>query len=169
MNAVLASESLDRYTTIGTLGTRVGSAVKRILFPLAVALALEAMYLFLNDRPGAAAFFMICVGSCVALKVWSASALGLPLLPLMVVQSLIIYGVPVAVGHEIILTYPQSFVFKAGVEVLIFDITMIMAWKLGMQAFRPAPPVCYALQSSNKSGITGMGRLGFGMIAAATG
>lgn len=169
MSAMVASDPLDRFTAIGTLGAKVGNAVKRMLFPLSLVLALETMYLYFNGRPGASAFLLICLGSLIALKVWSMGALGLPLLPLMIVQSLIIYAVPIAVGHDVILTYPQSFVIEAGTEVLIFDITMILAWKLGMHMFRPASPVCYVLQNFDRDGASGMSRLGFGMIGAATG
>jgi hypothetical protein len=169
MSASHVSEPLDRYTAIGTLGSKVRNAVKRMLLPLCVVLAVETMYLAFSGRPGAAAFLLICAGSCLSLKVWSSSAIGLPLLPLMIVQSLIIYGVPIAVGHEVIFSYPPNFVFSAGVEVLIFDVSMILAWKLGMQLFRPAPATCYVLQNFDKSGATGMSRLGFGMIGAATG
>jgi hypothetical protein len=169
MSASSRYEPLDRYTVIGALGAKVADAVKRMLLPFSVVLAAETLVLYFTGRPGAGAFLLICLGTCIALKVWSTGALGLPLLPLMIVQSLIIYGVPIAVGHEVILTYPPSFVFSAGVEVLIFDIAMILAWKLGMQLFRPASPMCYVLQDFNKSGVRGMSRLGFSMIAAATG
>jgi hypothetical protein len=169
MSARTASASLDRHTDIGALGAKVRVAVERTIFPFSVVLAAETIILYFTERPGAYAFLLICLGTCIALKVWSSSALGLPLLPLMIVQTLVIYGVPIAVGHEIILSYPQRFVSNAGMEVMIFELAMIAAWKTGMRAFRPAPAVCFVLQDFSKSGIKGMSRLGFGMITAATG
>lgn len=168
MSARPISDPLGRYTQIGALGAKAASAVNRVLLPLAAALVAEWLFLFFTDRPGATAFLLMGVGTCIALKVWAANGLGLPLLPLMVIQSIIIYGVPIAVGHEIILTYPREFVLEAGVEVLVFDLAMIIAWKLGMQFFRPAKSTCFALQEFSKAGVKGWSRLGFGMIAAAT-
>src|SRR5580658_1873430 len=168
MTARPISAPLDRYTDIGALGAKTQYAIRKTIMPFSVVLAAETMLLFFQGRPGAAAFLLISLGTCIALKAWSTEALGLPLLPLMVVQSLVIYGVPIAASHEIILTYPASFVFDAGVEVLIFNLAMIMAWKLGMRMFRPASPMCYVLQDFSNAGVKGLSRLGFGMIAAAT-
>lgn len=111
---------------------------------------------------------MIATGTCVALIVWSRGAIGLPLLPMTIVQNLVIYGVPIAVGHQIISTYPPNFVFSAGSEVLIFDIAMALAWRAGMQVMRPSPPVSHALHEFNRAGAKGWSRLGFVMIGAAT-
>jgi hypothetical protein len=169
MTARPISAPLDRYTDIGALGAKTQYAIRKTIMPFSVVLAAETMLLFFQGRPGAAAFLLISLGTCIALKAWSTEALGLPLLPLMVVQSLVIYGVPIAASHEIILTYPASFVFDAGVEVLIFNLAMIMAWKLGMRMFRPASPMCYVLQDFSNAGVKGLSRLGFGMIAIATG
>ncbi len=143
---------LDRYTDIGALSEKVRLAVKRIIAPLAVALAIESLYLAYSGRPGAGAFSLIATGSCVALIVWSRGAIGLPLLPMTIIQNLVIYGVPIAVGHQIISTYPPNFVFSAGSEVLIFDIAMALAWRAGMQAMRPSPPVSHALHEFNRAG-----------------
>jgi hypothetical protein len=159
---------LDRYTDMGELSEKVRIAVKRLVAPLAAILAIEAIYLGYSGRPGAAAFALMALGTCIALIVWGQRAIGLPLLPVMVIQSLIIYAVPVAAGHEVISTYPPDFVFNAGIEVLIFDIAMVMAWRLGMQLFRPSPPASHALHEFNRAGAKGWARLGFTMVVGAT-
>ena len=87
---------------------------------------------------------------------------------MMIIQNLLIYGVPIAVGHEIITTYPPDFVTSAGIEVLIFDVTLVLGWKIGMEIFRPAPPVSHVPQQFNKAGIKGWARAGFGLIICAT-
>jgi hypothetical protein len=164
----VSSHPLGRHTEIGALTDKVRGAVKRTVFPLAILLAVETGYLSFNDRPGAAAFALISAGTCIALFAWSVSAIGLPLLPLFVIQNLVIYGAPIAAGHEIILTYPAAFVFSAGTEVLVLDLTLLLAWRMGMQMFRPGPPVCYSMPEFNRSGVKGWSRLGFGMIIGAT-
>jgi hypothetical protein len=169
MTAKTIFEPLGRYSEIGTLGIKARDAVQRILLPFAVVLGVEAAILAFYGKVGAGAFLLMCVGTCVALKVWCSAARGLPLLPLMAIQGLVIYGIPIVFGHDVILTYPPEFVLDAGIEVLIFDVAMIVAWKLGMQVFQPSGPTSYCLQEFSKAGVKGWSRLGFGMLAAATG
>lgn len=160
---------LNRYTEISELSGKVRNVINRVRLPLAVALAAECIYLVFAGRPGAGAFAMIAVGTSVALSLWASSAIGLPLLPVMVIQGLVIYGVPIAAGHEVITSYPPSFVTAAGFEVMVFDLTLALAWSAGMRMFHPAPPVSYVLQEFNREGIKGWARLGFGLIILATG
>ena len=160
--------ALDRYTNIGELSEKVRAAVKRVVVPLAGVLAIEAAYLAYSGRPGAGAFALIGVGTTIALFVWSRRAIGLPLLPVMVIQGLVIYGVPIAAGHEVITAYPPDFVFSAGTEVLIFDFALALAWWFAMQVLRPSPPASYCLHEFNRAGAKGWARLGFAMVSATT-
>jgi hypothetical protein len=169
MSAQPSIGPLNRYTEISELSGKVRNVIKRIRIPLIVALAAEWIYLVFIGRPGAEAFALIGVGTSISLSLWPSRAVGLPLLPMMVIQSLIIYGVPIAVGHEIITTYPPGFVTAAGFEVMVFDLVLGLAWIAGMRMFRPAPPVSYVLQEFNRDGIKGWARLGFGLISLATG
>jgi hypothetical protein len=165
----MTAKPLNRYTEISELSEKVRNVIKKARLPLAVILAAESLYLFATGRPGAEAFVLIGIGSLVALSIWTTGAVGLPLLPVMVLQGLIIYGVPIAAGHEIITSYPPGFVTAAGFEVLVFSLTLAFAWNAGMRMFRPGPPVSYVLQEFNREGIKGWARLGFGLIILATG
>jgi hypothetical protein len=169
MSTAETIDPLDRYTEIGELSIKVRSAVQRIMMPLTVLLVLESAYLAVMTRPGAAAFLLIAIGTCTALYVWCQSGIGLPLMPIMAIQSLFIYGLPVAASHENILTYPAQFVFQAGIEVLVFCVAMSIAWYLAMKMLHPSPPVSYAMNEFNREGVKGWGRLGFGMIVGTTG
>jgi hypothetical protein len=162
------SFALDSHTEIGELGDKVRRAVKRSVAFLAAGLALESILLIFSGQPGGSAFALISLGTCVALVIWSSDAIGLPLLPVMVLQSLIIYGLPIAAGHDVLKSYPSDLVLRAGEEVLIFNVTMALAWKAGRQLFPPSPPVSYALQEFNRAGVAGWTRLGFTMITSAT-
>jgi hypothetical protein len=169
MRAAETANPIDRYTEIGELSMKVRSAVRRIMVPLTVLLAMESAYLAIMDRPGATAFFLMAVGTIGALYVWSQTGIGLPLMPVMAIQSLFIYGVPIAAGHENILTYPPKFVFQASIEVLVFCIAMSVSWYMAMKMLHPSPPVSHAMNEFNREGVKGWGRLGFGMIVATTG
>jgi len=81
---------LNRYTEISELSGKVRNVVKRIRIPLAVVLAVECLYLILIGRPGGEAFALVGVGTSIALALWASSAKGLPLLPVMIIQGLII-------------------------------------------------------------------------------
>jgi hypothetical protein len=169
MTARHSSNVLDRYTEIGQLSDKVRMAVKRLLLPVSLVVVVESGYISFTGHPGAEAFAAMGVGAWIALFVWSRSAIGLPLLPMMVVQCLIIYGVPIVVSHEVILTYPADFVLRSGIEVLIFNLVMVAMWSVVMRMIRPSPPLSHALHEFNKSGVKGWARLGFGIIACATG
>lgn len=168
MTAVLALDRLDGNTEIGTLCYKVRGAVERFLVPLMVAIAVEVGYLSLSGKTGTGAFAMIGLGTCVALKVWSRGAIGLPLLPMFLLQGLVIYGVPIAASHDTVIAYPPDFVFDAGVEVLLLELAIILSWSAGMKLFHPSRAASHTLHEFNKSGARGWGRLGYGMIVGTT-
>jgi len=143
-------------------------AVTRLILPVGVAIAIEILYLSLSGQPGAKALAFIGFGSLAALVIWKSKAIGLPLMPMMAIQSLIIYGMPIVAAHENIGRFPADFVVEAGMEVLIFNLTMAVTWWVGMNLFRPSRPVSFVLQEFNKSGASALGRLGFIMLGTAT-
>jgi hypothetical protein len=160
--------NFDRYSEIGVLCRTMRTGIKRGIVPMGLLLAGETAYLWERGVPGTAAFALMSASSCVALLGWSQCAIGLPLLPLIILQGLMIYGVPIMASHENILMFPSSFVLQAGFEVMIFNLSMLMAWWIGMRLLRPALPVSYALHEFNKLGAKGWARLGFGMIICST-
>jgi hypothetical protein len=168
MSAAQPSPLLDRYTEIGQLSGEVRKAIRRLLAPLAIAIVVETGYISFSGQPGAEAIFAMGLGTWIALAVWSQSAIGLPILPMMAVQSLIIYGVPIVTSHENILNYPASFVLRSGIEVLIFNVAMALAWWMVIRMLPPSSSTSHALQEFNRSGVKGWARLGFGIIACAT-
>lgn len=155
---------LDRYTQIGDLADSVRWLVQRILLPAAVILAAETAYLFFTGSRGAPAFGLIALGTLVVLALWRAKGIGLPVVPLIAVQNLVVYGLPIVIGHEVLATYPANFVTKAGVEVLIFSVSLAGAWRMAMGLFHPASAMSFALQGFKQEGSERLRRLGFGLI-----
>jgi hypothetical protein len=168
MSAGSSTSTLDRYAEIGALSLMARNAVKRLMLPSIVAIIIEVAYLSYAGLPGASAFALIAGGTCAALAIWNSRSIGLPLMPMMAIQSLVVYGIPIVAAHENIRGYPADFVFRAGTEVLIFNLSMAIAWWLGMNLFHPSRPVSYALHEFNKSGAAGLSRLGFSMLGAAS-
>jgi hypothetical protein len=168
MTASTLKVTLDRYTEIGAISRTVRDAVKRMIGPLIIVLVLISIYLAYADKKGALSFAAMSAGTCIALGFWNRGAIGLPLLPMLAAQNLIIYGVPILASHENILAYPGSFISDAGFEVLVLDLAMIGAWSIGMRLMRPGPPISYVLHEVNRAGAKGWRRMGFFLILCAT-
>ena len=159
---------LNRHTRIGDLAGIVHRAVRRTTLPVAILLLLATAALYLGHRPGATAFAELAVGTFVILLTWRARGIGLPVLPLLALQNLLVYGLPIVSGHEVVTEYPESFVTQAGLELLIFSLAMAAAWRLGMELMQPASPLSFALRSIQQEGVQQLRRLGFALIAAAS-
>ena len=160
--------SLDRYTQIGEIASTLKGILRKSLPPLAVLFALVSGYLFFNNKPGAIAFVMIA-GSCfVALQVWSQSGIGLPMFPLLALQTLAIYASPIAFGHPSVIAANPEFVYQAGVEVLVFTGTLAATWKAGMLLFSPTRAFSYVLVDVDREGLKGLSRFGFVLSGTAT-
>jgi hypothetical protein len=160
--------TLDRYAQVGELADRVRRLLQRILVPMIALAVVETALLFFSSRPGAMCFAMIALGTLIVLAVWKPNGIGLPLVPLFAFQNLMVYGLPVVTGHEVLTRYPESFLNDAGFEVLVFSCSMAALWRAGMQVFAPSPPVSYALPDFQRDGSNKLRRLGFSLILAGT-
>ena len=159
---------LDRYTTMGDLTDNVRRILKRGLFITGVVMAVETAYLVFSGNPGALSFALMAAGSMIALSIWSSDAIGVPLLPMMVVQQLVINALPIVSRHEVLAAYPPEFLTRAGLEVLVFQVALAVAWRLGIQVLQPSSAEAYALEGVDRKGVAGLARLGFGFAGAAT-
>ena len=168
MTAATQSRPLDRYARIGNLADSVRRLLRRALLPLGVLLTIETCLLFAMGSPGALAFGLIAFGTLIILGVWQTRAIGLPIVPLIALQHLVVYGLPIVVGHEVLDFYPENFVTKAGLEVLIFSGGLIFSWLIGMKVFHPATAVSYALQGIKVDGSSRLQRLGFTLIVGSS-
>jgi len=166
MSAPQTPGSDYRHANIGELGTRAKSALKPAIPILGVLLGGETLYQIITSQPGGFAFGMISAGTCGALMVWRKSGAGLPLMPMIVLQHLIVYGLPLLVAQDTISVYATDILTKGGIELLIFLLTLAAAWRMGMQIFSVAPPVCYGLREFNRGTKGGgkLGRIGFALV-----
>lgn len=168
MSSLGRPRPLDRYTQIGDLAESVRWLLQQAMIPLAILLVGETGILFAIGSPGATAFALISIGTLMILGVWRPQGIGLPIVPLVALQNLIVYGLPIVIGHEVLASYPPAFITKAGLEVLIFSCAFAAAWRFGMEFFHPASPVSYALQGFKQEGSVRLKRLGFTLIVASS-
>ena len=92
---------LDRYTQIGDLADSVRWLVQRSLLPLAVVLAAESVFLLATGSRGATAFALIALGTVIVLGAWRGKGIGLPVVPLIAIQNLIVYGLPISTSISV--------------------------------------------------------------------
>lgn len=169
MNGSTASDQpIDRYTTMGDLTQKARRFIRRALVPSGVILLAATAYLWNSGSAGALAFGLMSIGTIFALAVWTTAAKGVPLMPVIVVQQFLISALPIISNHEIVTTYPQAFVTKAGIEVMVFCCSLAIFWRLGMQSFAPGSAAAYVLVGVERNGMAGLSRLGFSLVLAAT-
>lgn len=156
---------IDRYTLTTDLAPPICRLVKRSVVPLGVVLTGVIAYLAATGSEGVMPFALISIGSCIALSAWAKSAIGLPLMPIIILQHLFAYAMPIVVGNETLSGYSSSTLLFAGVEVLIFLIALIGGWTFGMRAFSTASSHAYTLHILNEEGSVGLRRIGYALIA----
>ena len=162
--------TIDRYTTMGEIAQRVRVVVNRGYWPTITLLFLGIARIAYHDGGVAAlSFALISLGCGLSLAVWRHKGIGLPLVPMFALQQLIAYGLPLITGHEIVREYSDEYVARAGLEVSVFLGCLAGSWRLGMQAFSPSRPLCYALHGLASRGLEGLSRIGFYLITASTG
>ena len=167
-NATDNVQRLDRYTCMRDLTENVSRMLTRFLPLIAAALGLETAVLFYSGSPGASAFALMSLGTVLAFAVWAPAARGVPLLPMIVLQHLLIYGLPIASGHSVVSAYDTSYLNWAGVELAVFFSALALSWRLTMRIMRPSPGFAYALVGVDREGVGGLSRIGFGLVAAST-
>lgn len=160
--------AISRYTTVGDIAVNARRFFKRALLPLVVLVSLGTAYIAYTGRPGASAFAMISAGTCLVVWLWAQSGSGLPLVPVMAIQNLAIYGLPIALGHDVLGHYPEKEIAEAGIEVLVFSVSMIAAWKMGIKTMKSSGSYSYVLDDVHRGGMAGLSRMGFVLIGAAT-
>ena len=159
---------LDRFSEIGDLALSVRRLISRSLFLLVALLVAALGYLAYTASPGLLCFAQIAAGSLIILLVWRKSGVGLPIVPIMGIQTLIAYGLPILNGNETVFTYSEVDLTHAGGEVLIFCGSLVAAWTVGLQIFALSSPLCYALQGFAEEKLGRLSRLGFQLIGAAS-
>ena len=162
-----ASYLLNRYALIGDVGVRARYVIKRALWPIATILAVELAILGLSADPATACFFLIGLGCILALAVWANFGEGLPILPLLALENLVAYALPIAMHNENVVTYSADQLTSAGIEVFLSSVAMALTWRATMIMMNPASALCYALQGfDQKAGK--LARLAFTLVVLST-
>ncbi|MGH6991505.1 MAG: hypothetical protein ACREE3_16520, partial [Stellaceae bacterium] len=150
-----------------TAGIRRG--MRGWMLPLAFGLGAISIALLAFGHKGALAFTLISAGTWIALAVWRRSAIGLPLLPMIAVQHLLLYGLPILANRETMNRYSADLVDQAGIELLIFLLSLAFVWAGAMGMIRASLPVSHALVEYRRGGARKRRRICLVLLAAGTG
>jgi uncharacterized membrane protein len=127
--------------TCADLGKIVQPFVKRHLSTFAVLAIGLGVFYSVGNYFGGLALIMIAIGSIAPAYVWSSHRNpGLPIVALMGVQSLIIYGMPLITQNQSTTRFSAAQINGAGVEILIFGLAMAMGWSYVANHSPPKPP-----------------------------
>jgi hypothetical protein len=160
---------LGSQAIIGDLARSTRRILRAALLPLACVLAAETAYLIESGNPGGFAFALIAAGCCLVMSVWRHAGIGLPVIPVLALQHLVAYGLPIVTQNETMRIYRGDELNAAGWELLCFCVSLAAAWKLAMRAFTPARAVSYALVEYGGASSAKLNRLGFALAGSATG
>ncbi len=146
------------------------AGVRRFLQPVlkvvSGVLAAVSLYLLATDHAGAAAFALISAGSLAGLWIWCGRGAGVPLLPMIFGQQILLYGVPILVNKPMMAQYDAPIELQAGIEVLLFSLAAIGAWVAGMSTIAPSPPYCHALAEFRREGSSKLRTLSLALIVS---
>ena len=160
---------IDRYTLTSDLAPGVCQLISRSLLPLGVITAILSVYLAVSHSPGSIALALIGAGTCIVLSLWARYGIGLPLLPVIAIQHLFAYALPIAVLNPTVIAYSDATLLHGGIEVFIFLLALTGGWRFGMQIFSTSPPMAYTLHILAEEGGAGLRRIGYGLVAITSG
>jgi hypothetical protein len=135
-----------------------------------LSLILVGFYFIFSEKKGAFCLVAIGLPSVFGLSLWAKKGIGLPLFPMLIIQHLIIYSLPLFSQDDLTTVglYSEAFLTKAGIEIAIFILAFSFTWLFGMKVFHPSPPMAYVLVDFVNEGAKQFNRLGFWLIYAST-
>jgi hypothetical protein len=164
------SVALDyRSTQMRDLTEGIARLTKKALFPLGAILCGFSLYLYLGGNPGAMAFALISAGTMIGLGAWANQGIGVPLMPMILIQQIFLYGVPILVNPGLMAQYPASIINSAGLEVLVFSLAFAGSWSMAISQMRTGAAICYSLTEFKRDGAGKLRKLAFGLIGLTTG
>lgn len=153
-----------RHAQIAEVAASVRTLLSRGWMPVAVVLAFETVYMWFTNHPGTGCFAMIAASTLLLWTVWRSSGVGLPIVPMLALQNLIVYGLPLVVSNETVMKYPVEMLNAAGIEILVFSGALAIAWRSGMAVIGLSPARCYALIGFADQQMRKLSRLAFTLI-----
>lgn len=160
----VAQRAIDRFTVTSDLAVGARKVVKYSAAPVLILSALASCYLLVTGQPGAVAVGCMGLGAALVFFAWKDLGCSVPLIPLIAVQHLVIYGLPIVIGNETVVQYPETLLRQSGFELLVFFAALAAGWRAGMQFIAPSAPISRALRIITVEGNSGLQRIGYSLI-----
>jgi hypothetical protein len=165
---LLGSILIDENTRIGDLSVNLRHFIRQTWVWMIVLLGTVSLYLAISGNIGAIAFFLCACATTISISTWAANGVGVPLLPTLALQHLIVYGVPILSKNEEAYAYPESYFNAAGAELLLFLLSMTTVWYAGIRLFPASRAFSYTLTMLRSGGYQLFNRIGLILILFTT-
>lgn len=165
---MIPTSSFDRFTRVSELGDVMQRMLRPGVAVIAVITALMCARLFFKDESGWMGLLFMGAGACIACAIWRSSGIGLPLLPMMAIQHLAVYGIPIFSRNETVVVYPDAMITQSGVQIFTFLVAMSFAWRGGMNLFTPKRTMAYTFKIFATGGSRTLQNVALGLIIATT-
>jgi hypothetical protein len=153
--------------TFADIGRSVRRVAKKCTWPIIIGCSVLTGYLVIDGNPAWHAFVYISGSSAFALYCWTNSGRSLPLFALLVLQNLILYGLPIVSNNASLRSFTPDEITSAGIQVLIFNLAMLIAWQGAMRLIRTGGRTCYALLGLDSASLR-LTVLGLALVAIST-
>lgn len=119
----------------GELAARIQPSVRTLIQAQIVLSLLLLIWMFVDGTPGMIGFAAIATGCTVPVFAWMRHRRpGIPIAPLLAVQTLLIYGLPIVLRNEALASFAPWEIDRAGLEIGLFALALAAGWSL---AYKP--------------------------------
>ena len=127
--------------TCAELGAQIQKPVARRLGLIVGSFIATIGLLIAYDVPNAGALAWILFGTLIPIVIWTRFRQpGLPLVCLIALQSLAVFGLPILTQNPTLALYTETDVFNAGLEIFIFGACLALGWRVAFAGQRPVRP-----------------------------
>jgi hypothetical protein len=131
-------------TTCGDLALLVRPLLRKSLNVFGILVATGAAWMALNQARDLSAFLLISVGSLLPWYAWTtARRPGLPLAPILGIQTLLFYATPVLVQNPVLGQHSHEAIVAVALEVFLFGLAVMLGWMFATRSFTYADRPSY--------------------------
>ncbi len=164
----LPRPSFDANTTFAELALETCRLMRQGRWAIFIALSLTALWILWAGYPGLFTFAALSVGTMLIFSVWQTAGGGVPLLPLIALQTLVVYGVPIATNNACLQTASADTLARCGLELLVFQLALAGSWYACRQMIPAAPPRAWLIDMIVRERMQGLTHLGFWLAGGST-
>jgi len=130
-------------TTCGDLALIVRPLLRKSLVAFGLLIALGIAWMAINHSRGLGAFLLVGVGGLLPWYAWTtARRPGLPLAPILGIQTLLFYATPLLVQNPMLSRHSNEAINAIALEVFLFGLAIALGWMFATRSIiyadRPA-------------------------------